>query len=150
MQINGIQRAFVIDDDVFTAFDAPGSSATIAWDMNPAGTIVGLFVAAGSTHGFVLDHWRVVGREVTGDYATINFPLTSSTNAAYTDVFGINASGDIVGKYRETVTGPFHGYIATRKGDLFKATYPLEALCPLTAHVPCATLRPPRPRPRAV
>ena len=111
-----IQRAFVIDDGVFTPFDAPGSSATIAWDMNPAGTIVGLFVAAGSTHGFVLDHWRVAGGEVTGNYTTINFPLTSSTNAAYTDVFGINASGDIVGRFRETPTGFFHGYIATRKG----------------------------------
>ena len=85
--------------------------------MNPAGTIVGLFVAAGSTHGFVLDHWRVAGGEVTGNYTTINFPLTSSTNAAYTGVFGINASGDIVGRFRETPTGPFHGYIATRKGE---------------------------------
>jgi len=116
VQINGVQRAFVIDDGVFTAFDAPGSSATIAWDMNPAGTIVGLFVAAGRTHGFVLEHWRVVGGAVTGDYTTINFPLTPSANAAYTDVFGINPSGDIVGKFRETATGPFHGYIATRNG----------------------------------
>ena len=80
--------------------------------MNPAGTVVGLFVAAGSTHGFVLDHWRVVGGEVTGEYTTINYP-----NSAYTDVFGINASGDIVGKFRETPTGPFHGYIATRKAE---------------------------------
>ena len=112
VQTNGIQRAFVIDDGVFTAFDAPGSSATIAWDMNPAGTVVGLFVAAGTTHGFVLEHWRVVNGEVTGDYTTINYP-----NSAYTDVFGINASGDIVGKFRETATGPFHGYIATRKTE---------------------------------
>ena len=106
------QRAFVIDGGVLTEFDAPGSSATIAWDMNPAGTVVGLFVAAGRTHGFVLDHWRVVGGEVTGEYTTINYP-----NSAYTDVFGINASGDIVGKFRETPTGPFHGYIATRKAE---------------------------------
>jgi len=112
-----IQHAFVVDDGVFTAFDAPGSSATIAWDMNPAGTIVGLFAAAGSTHGFVLDHWRVVGGEVTGNYTTINFPLTSSTNAPYTDVFGINASGHIVGRFRETAAGLNHGYIATRTGE---------------------------------
>ena len=117
VQTNGRQRAFVIDDGVFTAFDAPGSSATIAWDMNPAGTIVGLFMAAGSTHGFVLDHWRVVGGEVTGNYTTINFPLTSSTNAPYTDVFGINASGHIVGRFRETAAGLNHGYIATRTGE---------------------------------
>jgi len=29
----------------------------------------------------------------------------------------INASGDIVGKFRETSTGPFHGYVATRKTE---------------------------------
>ena len=101
------QRAFVIDDGVLTAFSV-GTSPTVAWDMNPAGTVVGLFVA-GTTHGFVLEHWRVVNGEVTGDYTTINYP-----NSAYTDVFGINASGDIVGKFRETPTGPFHGYVATR------------------------------------
>src|SRR5438105_3864738 len=89
------QRAFVIEDDVLTPFDAPGSSATVAWDMNPAGTVVGLFSAAGSTHGFVLDHWRVVGGAVTGNYTTINFPLPTGTNAAYTDFIGINASGHI-------------------------------------------------------
>ncbi|HKN58958.1 MAG TPA: hypothetical protein VJV97_08895, partial [Gemmatimonadaceae bacterium] len=73
--------------------------------------------AAGSTHGFVLDHWRVVGGAVTGNYTTINFPLPTGTNAAYADVIGINASGHIVGRFRETATGPFHGYIATRHGE---------------------------------
>ena len=108
-------RGYVLEGGVFTPFDAPGSDFTAAWDMNPAGTIVGLFEDAGTSniHGFVLEQWRVLGGALSGTYTTINFPLTPSTNAAYTDVFGVNASGDLVGKFRETATGPFHGYVTT-------------------------------------
>jgi len=115
----GTGRGYVIDDGTFTAFDAPGSDFTTAWDMNPARTIVGWYEEAGTAniHGYVLDQWRVSDGALSGTYTTIDFPLTPSTPAAYTDVFGINASGDIVGKYKETATGPFHGYIATRKTD---------------------------------
>jgi hypothetical protein len=98
-------RAYVLEGAVFTPFDAPGSVATQAWDMNPSGTIVGLFVdgtATNSTHGFVLDR---------GQFSTIDYP-----GSVFTDTFGINASGDIVGRFREFTGGPFHGYIATRKG----------------------------------
>jgi hypothetical protein len=112
-------RGYVIEDGVFTPFDAPGSDWTTAWDMNPAGTIVGWFEEDGTSkdvHGYVLEQWRVLGGELSGTYTTISFPVTPSANAAYTDVFGINAAGDIVGKFRESATtGPFHGYIATRK-----------------------------------
>jgi len=98
----GKQRAYLIEGGVFTAFDAPGSTVTSAWDINPNGTIVGLFGdAAKLTHGYVLER---------GEFRTIDFP-----NSVYTDVFGINGLGDIVGKFRETATGPFHGYVATRR-----------------------------------
>jgi len=112
-------RGYVIDDGVFTGFDAPGSDLTTAWDMNPSRTIVGWFETAGTTniHGYVLEQWTISGGALSGTYTIINFPLTATTNAAYTDVFGINPAGDIVGKFRETATGPFHGYIATRKGE---------------------------------
>jgi hypothetical protein len=104
----GKGRAYVIEDGVFTPFDAPNSTFTAAWDMSPSGDIVGLFTdAALRTHGFVLER---------GQFTTIDYPLTLVTSANYTDVFGINASGDIVGKFREGPTGPFHGFIATRKG----------------------------------
>lgn len=102
----GKGRAYVLEGGEFTPFDAPNSVSTAAWDMNPSGTIVGLFqdaTAAHSTHGFVLER---------GQFSTINYPAS-----AYTDVFGINASGDIVGKFRETPTGPFHGYVATHKTE---------------------------------
>jgi hypothetical protein len=95
----GRGRAYVLEGDEFTPFDAPNSVSTAAWDMNPSGAIVGLFQdAASHTHGFVLDR---------GNFSTIDYP-----GSAYTDIFGINASGDIVGKFRETA-GPFHGYVAT-------------------------------------
>ena len=68
-------------------------------------------------NGYVLEQWRVSGGELSGTYTTIDFPLSATTRAAYTDVFGINAAGDIVGKFRETAAGPFHGYVATRKTD---------------------------------
>lgn len=116
----GRGRAYVLEGDEFTPFDAPNSSSTAAWDVNPSGTIVGLFQDAATPnfiHGFVLDHARVVAGTVTGEYTTITYPVTPTVNAAYTDVFGINAAGDIVGKYRAGATGPFHGYVATRKGD---------------------------------
>ena len=100
----GKGRAYVLEDGVFTPFDAPNSIFTAAWDMSPRGAIVGLFQdAALRTHGFLLDR---------GQFSTIDYP-----GSAYTDVFGINASGDIVGKFRETPTGPFHGYVATHKTE---------------------------------
>jgi hypothetical protein len=109
-------QGYVIDDGVFTPFDAPGSDWTTAWDMNPAGTIVGWFEEDGTSnvHGYVLEHWSVSGGELSGTYTTIDFRFPSGANAVYTDVFGINASGAIVGKFRESIGGPFHGYIATR------------------------------------
>jgi len=96
-------RAYVLEGGVFTPFDAPSSVATQGWDMNPSGTIVGLFQdnSSGATHGYVLER---------GEFTTIDYP-----NSPYTDVFGINASGDIVGKFKDA-TGTNHGYIATRKG----------------------------------
>lgn len=117
--VRGIGQGYVIDDGELTPFDVPGSDWTTAWDMNPARTIVGWFEGAGtsSIHGYVLEKWSVADGALTGTFTTIDFPLTPTTNAPYTDVFGINAAGDIVGKFRETATGPFHGYIATRKTD---------------------------------
>lgn len=117
---SGLPRGFVIDHGTFTGFDVPASDGTNAWDMNPSGTIVGLFadLATENIHGFVLEHWHVSNGAVVGQYTTIDYPLTPTTNAAYTDVFGINPQGDLVGKYRATSpTGPSHGYIATRQSE---------------------------------
>ncbi len=95
-------RAFLIENGVFNAFDAPASTATDAWDISPTGTIVGSFQDAATSrlHGYVL---------IRGEFKTIDFPGSIST-----DVFGINERGDIVGKYREVAGGPLRGYVAVR------------------------------------
>jgi hypothetical protein len=79
------QEGYVVEDGVFTPFLVPGSQTTAAWDINPAGQIVGVYRDATGFHGFVR----------TGDeYVPVNVPGASATR-----VFGINARGDIVGTY---------------------------------------------------
>jgi uncharacterized membrane protein len=92
------QRGFVIVDGVFTPLFLDATTpALAAWDVNPAGEIVGVYSKAG-VHGFVL----------SGDgYATLDFP-----GAAQTRAFGINARGDVVGTY--IAADGTHGFLATR------------------------------------
>lgn len=90
-------EGFLIDDGDFTPLVVPGSTFTAAWDMNPAGEIVGVYTKAG-VHGFVL---RDEG------YVAIDFPGATVTRA-----FGINARGDVVGNY--VAGGVTHGYLASR------------------------------------
>ena len=93
------QEGYRIDDGVFTALVAPNSNFTAAWDINPAGDIVGVYRSLDNKfHGFLL-------RDET--YTTIDFPNASATRA-----FGINARGDVVGNY--FLGGKTYGYVATR------------------------------------
>jgi uncharacterized membrane protein len=70
----------------FTTFDVPGASSTLALDINAEGVIVGRYVIAGKTHGFL--------RSKAAEFTTIDFPGSVFTVAA-----GINRRGDIVGMY---------------------------------------------------
>jgi len=76
-------------NSTLTTIDVPGSTSTLATDINAEGEIVGRYVsgADGLTHGFL--------RNKHGDFTTINFP-----GAVFTVAAGINALGDIVGMYR--------------------------------------------------
>jgi uncharacterized membrane protein len=95
------RQAFIQDRGVLTAFGAPGAERTEAWDINPSGTIVGMFVdAAAVSHGYVLEGER---------YTTIDVP-----GAAGTVTFGINAGGDIVGGFTGA-DGQRRGYLASRR-----------------------------------
>ena len=84
--------------------------------MSPNGTIVGFYVqgvgTAARTHGFTLDRARVVGGAVDGTYTTIDYPGSN-----FTDIFGTNASGAIVGRFRVAGSSAAHGYIATRNAE---------------------------------
>ena len=86
---------YVIEDDVLTRLDFPGSTFTQAWDVSPSGTIVGLYNdASGATHGFVHDG---------SGFATLDVPGASSTR-----LLGIGPQGAIVGVY--TDGAGMHGF----------------------------------------
>jgi uncharacterized membrane protein len=75
--------------------DGTKADSTQAWGINPRGDVVGFYVKAGVTHGFLLSG---------GNFSPIDYPGadSSSSNA-------INASGDIAGSY--VVAGVTHGFL---------------------------------------
>ena len=93
----GRQEGFLIDDGAFTPLVVPGSLSTAAWDINPAGEIVGAYRNAAGFHGFVL-------REDV--YEPIDVPGATATRA-----FGINPRGNVVGTY--VAGGRTHGFLAS-------------------------------------
>lgn len=89
-------QGYMIENGVFTSFMVPGSAATLAWDVNPDGAIVGVYNVGTTVRGFLK----------TGEtYATIHYPGSTATRA-----FGINAGGDIVGNY--TLSGVTYAFLA--------------------------------------
>jgi uncharacterized membrane protein len=97
-------RAYLLKSDgEFVPFDAPGSTSTAGWDINPKRQAVGIYQdAAGRFHGFVVDrHWN---------FETIDYPGATATRA-----FGINSRGDVVGSYVD-LANRTHGFLASRKG----------------------------------
>jgi hypothetical protein len=97
----GRVEGYLLENGVFTPLLAPGSVFTAAWDMNPAGDVVGVYNLPGPVvRGFLLTR---------DGYTTIHFP-----GAAHTRAFGINAAGDVVGHYISG--GVTRGYVASRTG----------------------------------
>jgi probable HAF family extracellular repeat protein len=98
----GIEHGLLFSDGILTTIDFPDAvSFTTASDINSAGQIVGNYDdASGNRHGFLLND---------GEFTLIDFPDASST-----EVFGINASGEIVGRYALDGQDPFfagHGFL---------------------------------------
>jgi probable HAF family extracellular repeat protein len=86
----------------FTPIDFPGATETIALDINDVGEIVGRYVDAAGTHGFLLS---------AGNFTSIDFP---HPDVVFTVAAGINPRGDIVGQY-SLVTDPpntRHGFLS--------------------------------------
>jgi probable HAF family extracellular repeat protein len=95
-------HAYVVSNGTTRIIDPPGSISAGAWDINPAGEIVGYFTdVANHTHGFLL---------VNGAYTVIDFP---GTGVVATQIRGLNAEGDIVGQY--TDSNGVHGFLAIQK-----------------------------------
>jgi uncharacterized membrane protein len=86
-----------------TTIDVPGSTGTVAMDVNALDEVVGQFSKDGVTHGFL---WQ------NGAFTTIDYPDASFTVAA-----GINSEGDIVGMYAlPSAPAERHGYVL-RQGE---------------------------------
>ncbi|HSE27887.1 MAG TPA: hypothetical protein VLA95_06620 [Gemmatimonadales bacterium] len=95
-----VRRAFIVEGGILSLFDAPGSVRTEAWDVDPSGTVVGLFEdSTSATHGYLRQG---------GSFTRIDYP-----GAASTMVFGINAAGDLVGAAKDSA-GKQHGFVARR------------------------------------
>jgi uncharacterized membrane protein len=101
-----------------TFFDFPFAGGSAAWDINPSGEIVGQYAdAAKVTHGFLLipsafdttfEINPVAGVAQSFRFITIDFP-----GAIFTQAVGINASGHIVGSYRDSA-GAQHAFLLMR------------------------------------
>ena len=76
----------LVDPAVLTTLDVPGSTRTLALDINEEGEIVGRYVSAGQNHGFL--------RDANGNMTTVDFPGSSFSVAS-----SINDSGAILGWY---------------------------------------------------
>ena len=83
-------------DYTYTTLNVPGASATSAYGINNAGTIVGFYGDASGEHGYSLSN---------GTYTTLNVPGSTQTLA-----WGINDAGTIVGY--DDASGQ-HGFLAT-------------------------------------
>ena len=94
---------FDVDALTLTTIDVPGSTGTVAMDVNASDEVVGQFTKDGLTHGFL---WQ------NGVFTTIDYPGASLTVAA-----GINSDGDIVGSYAlPNAPTERHGYVL-RSGE---------------------------------
>jgi len=103
-------RAYIFKGDNRLNFDMPGSNMTQAWDMNADGDVVGVW--GNNPDPVVIDGIPFHGylRERSGNFIAIDYPGSIDTH-----VFGINASGDIVGSYVDHSFN-IHGFVA-RPGD---------------------------------
>jgi probable HAF family extracellular repeat protein len=96
--VDGRGKGYAIRRGSFSAFEVPSSTQTQAWDVNPAGLIVGVYRDnAGAFHGFQYDG-QAFGR--------VDVPGASATR-----IFGINPQGNMVGAFIDSA-GRTHGYLA--------------------------------------
>lgn len=104
---NRAEWSYLIQKGEISWFQYPGSFATLATDVNAAGTIVGRYRLSATTgfHGFIFDGTEFQSFDISG--ATQTFP------------FGITSTGDITGYYivGSGTTAVYHGFLLTRRGS---------------------------------
>ena len=110
----GVATKALAQDPTFTTIDFADSAYVTAFDINPAGEIVGRYVTAdNNTHGFL--------RSKKGEFTTIDFPGANLTVAT-----GINPLGNIVGMYRlaSEPQNVRHGFLRSKDGSLTTFDFP--------------------------
>jgi hypothetical protein len=93
----GVQHGFLDKAGVFTNIDE-SSGTTTPYDINEAGTIVGLHQTNGKNHGF---------STADGGASFTDFDVPSATGTAAS---GINSAGAIVGQWLDS-TSTSHGFL---------------------------------------
>ena len=93
------QHGFVKDGESLSVINVPGAKRTILTSVNDAGTVVGVYVTAGSSiqHGFM--------QSASGEFTALDEPLAASTERRDywgTVPEGINNAGVVVGYYFTT------------------------------------------------
>jgi uncharacterized membrane protein len=115
------EHGFLWSGGRFTPVDFPGASATEADSISPSGDIVGRFTdASGVFHGYLLRG---------GEFTTIDHPGAVQVAQLGTVANGMNARGDVVGRYDVPGVGPNspppvgHGYLLSG-GEFTTIDYP--------------------------
>ena len=98
----------------FTTLMVSGAVNTDAWDINSHGVIVGHYVAANVTYGFVATRH--------GGFMTIDAP-----GAVFTQATAINDRGDIAGTYRLPNDAVPHAYLLREDGSFTNIDVPNAA-----------------------
>jgi hypothetical protein len=96
-------RAYLIEGERVTYLEAPGSSATEAWDVNGAGLVVGAAIDSAKRASSVLFS--------SGVWTPLEVPGARTSVA-----FGINARGDVVGGWEDSL-GRRRAFVARRRGQ---------------------------------
>ncbi|MDH4109041.1 MAG: hypothetical protein OEW35_12020 [Gammaproteobacteria bacterium] len=111
-------RAFLYRDgeciDITPPVAGGGASVAVAWAISDAGDTVGYYNSGGVLHGWVRDRH--------GAYSMLDHPDGASTNLR-----GVNASGEIVGLYRDTASVS-HGFHRDGDGAFTTLDYPAAAV----------------------
>src|SRR5262252_5048535 len=93
------QRRRPYNELTFTQVDFPTALATVAFNANDRGQIVGAIIdAVGTAHGFLMDN---------GVFAQIDVDIPEASN---TNAIGINDRGQIVGGFGDP-SGALHGFL---------------------------------------
>jgi probable HAF family extracellular repeat protein len=102
-------RGYLLSGGTFTDIDVPGASPTVVGSISPRGDVVGGYTAGGVSRAFLYRQ---------GHFSTWEYPGANG----FTNAIGMNAAGDIVGRYRDTA-GVSQGYVLSQ-GQFTSFSYP--------------------------